>query len=212
MYEKLNPASPNELSEEVLKKSSVIFQGGQKLTDYQKRINDASFSLCQGNPALLLGKKGDILELARAKVHQDGYNYKKGRSRSKKHQPMAGDEPAVKRVIVNAEQRQHRIAELTEEISELNKRITFKERRIEEATLSRNYRACDDLASEVSELKAQRRELNAELAIFQQKAKKATYYTKRKQTPHTSTEDADDGDKSDAEEVLLVGEGEGESF
>ena len=56
---------------------------------------------------------------------------------------------------------QRRIVELTEEISELSRRITFKDRRIEEASLSRNYRVCDELSAEVSELKARRKELNA---------------------------------------------------
>ena len=208
MCEKINEkvSHVNELNEELIKKSSMIFQGEQKLTDYQKRINDAGYSLCQGNPTLLLGKKGDLLELARAKVHEDGYNYKKGHSRSKKHQSMVeGSEPAVKRAKVNAEERQRRLAELTEEISELSKRITFKERRIEEATLSHSFRVCDDLASEVSELKARRRELTAELAKFQQNAKKATYYARRKQTHQT--EDADVNDAEDA-----VGEDESESF
>ena len=74
VYEKVNQASCNELNEEAIKKSSEIFQGKWKLTDYHKLINDASFHLCQGNPALLLGKKGDNFELARAKVHEDGYN------------------------------------------------------------------------------------------------------------------------------------------
>ena len=116
----------------------MIFQEGHPLTDYQKRINDVSYSLCLGNPSLLLGKKGDILDLARAKVHEDGYIYKKGHSRSKKYQTETeGSEPAVKHAKVNAEERQCRIAELTDEISELSRRIIFKERRIEEATLSR---------------------------------------------------------------------------
>ena len=193
----------------------MIYQEGRTLTDYQQRINDASYSLCLANPALLLGKKGDIYDLARAKVHEDGYNYKKGRSRSKKHQTVVeGDEPAVKRVKINAEERQRQISELTEEISELSRRITFKERRIEDATLSRNYRACDDLAAEVSELKARRKELNAELAKFQQKAKKAKNYIKRKQTPTTSTDNAPLGD-TNAEgdpEVEVIGEGESKSF
>ena len=199
----------------MIKKSSLIFKEGHPLTEYQKRINDASYSLCQGNPSLLLGKKGDILDLARAKVHQDGYVYKKGHSQSKKYQTEAeGGEPAVKRVKVNAEERQRRIAELMDEISELSRKITFKERRIEEATLSRNYRVCDDLAAEVSELKAQRKELNSELAKFQKKAKKAKYYKERKQLPSTSAEPTEAGDKSDEEdpEVQVVGEGQSESF
>ena len=87
-------------------------------------------------------------------------------------------------------QRHRRIGELSEEISELNKRITFKERRIEEATINRNFRVCDDLASEVSELKAHRRQLSAELATFQKKSKKAAYYSesKKKQSSHSSTD------------------------
>ena len=111
-------------------------------------------------------------------------------------------------------ERQRRIAELMDEISELSRRITFKERRIEEATLSRNYRVCDDLAAEVSELKAQRKELNSELAKFQKKAKKAKYYKERKQLPSTSAEPTEAGDKSDEEdpEVQVVGEGQSESF
>lgn len=63
----------------------------------------------------------------------------------------------------------------------------------------------------MSELKAWRRELNAGLTKFQQKAKKATYYAKRMQTSYTFTEDIEDGDKSDAEKVLVVDEGESES-
>ena len=53
---------------------------------------------------------------------------------------------------------------------------------------------CDDLGSEVSELKARCRELNAELAKFQEKAKKAKYYfsAKTKQTFHTYTEGTED--------------------
>ena len=87
---------------------------------------------------------------------------------------------------------------MSEEISELNKRIVFKERRIEEATINRNFRVCDDLASEVSELKAHRRQLNAELATFQKKSKKAAYYSeskKKKQSSHSSTDCA--GEKDD---------------
>ena len=85
---------------------------------------------------------------------------------------MKGDEQAVKHVKTNAEERQCRISKSTEEISEFS-RITFIEWRIKDATLSCNYRACDDLAAQVSEVRGHYEELNAELAKFQQKAKKA---------------------------------------
>ena len=100
-----------------------------------------------------MGKKGDIYDLART-VHEDGYNNRNGHSQSNKHQTVVkGDEQAVKHVKTNAEERQCRISKSTEEISEFS-RITFIEWRIEDATLSCNYRACDDLAAQVSEVKA----------------------------------------------------------
>ena len=73
---------------------------------------------------------------------------------------------------------------------------------------------CDDLVAEVSELKAQHKELNSELAKFQKKAKKAKYYKERKQPPSTSAEPTEAEDKSDEEdpEVQVVGEGQSESF
>ena len=96
---------------------------------------------------------------------------------------------------------------MTEEISELS-RITFKEWRTEDATLSRNYRACDDLAAEVSELKARHKELNTELSS------RAKNYIKQKQTPTTSTDNTPLGD-TNAEgdsEVEVIGEGKSKSF
>lgn len=35
---------------------------------------------CQGNPTLLLSRKGDLLELAYAKVYKYGYNKKSSHS------------------------------------------------------------------------------------------------------------------------------------
>ena len=119
----------------------------------------------------------------------------------------------MKRAKVNAEERQRQIVELTEEISELSRRITFKDRRIEEASLSRNYRVCDELSAEVSELKARRKKLNAELAKFQQKDKKAKYYVKRKQTPNSSVEDTEVGDNNSSTDLEVeVVDGDSESF
>ena len=41
-------------------------------------INAASFELCMTTPSFLLGKKGDLLELTRRKVHEDGMSIRKG--------------------------------------------------------------------------------------------------------------------------------------
>ena len=42
----------------------------------------------------------------------------------------------MKHAKINASERQRRIAELLEEISELNERVVFKDWRIEEATVN----------------------------------------------------------------------------
>ena len=79
------------------------------------------------------------------------------------------------------------------------------------AALSRNYRACDDdLAAEVSELKAWCKELNSELANL----KKGEESKILQRTKTTSAEATEAGDKSDEEdpEVQVDGEGESESF
>ena len=94
--------------------------------DYQKAINNASFNLCYNNPSLLLENKGTLLEMAKKRVHEDGYCYKKGQTRSKilnlsSHEE--GEPPQPKRQKINAQERQCRIKELNEEIPGLNRHI-----------------------------------------------------------------------------------------
>ena len=71
-------------SDEEMQQKSHIFgrnKDNPKLTDYQERINKACEKLCVQDPRLLLDK-GERLKQARAKVHEEGYVYKKGYSRS----------------------------------------------------------------------------------------------------------------------------------
>lgn len=52
------------------------------LTSYEEAINNAALQLALENP-LLISKKGDLFDLAKKKLLQDGYRYKRGSSRSK---------------------------------------------------------------------------------------------------------------------------------
>ena len=130
--------------------------------DYQKAINNATFNLCYNNQSLLLENKGTLLEMAKKRVHEDGYCYKKGQTRSKILNPSSheeGEPPQPKRQKINAQERQCQIKELNEEISGLNRHIRIKEQRLEQATSSRNFKVRDEVASEISELKSKRRGL-----------------------------------------------------
>ena len=107
--------------------------------NYQKAINNASFSLCFNNLALLLETKG---EMAKKKVHEDGYCYKKGQTRSKVLNPttLEGEPPQPQHQKINAYERQRRIKEVN---NELSGHIRIKEQRLEHATASRNFKVCD---------------------------------------------------------------------
>jgi hypothetical protein len=171
-----------------------------KLTEYQKKVNQASIDLCGKNPSLLLGKKGDLMKMAQDKVHSDGYNYKKGKSRSKRTLSSSSNPDSTKRTKIDTQEREARIGDILEQISDIDKRITFKQRRIETATATRNFKTCDELSEEISELKSQRRELNCELVPLQKKAKKSSWYFQNKaakhKDSHTTSDSQSDKDTS----------------
>lgn len=54
----------------------------RQLTSYEEAINNAALQLALENP-LLISKKGDLFDLAKKKLLEDGYRYKRGSSRSK---------------------------------------------------------------------------------------------------------------------------------
>ena len=70
--------------------------------------------------------------------------------------------------------------EIQDLISDIDRTIGFKQRRIETATATRNFKTCDKLSQEISSLKAERREYTAELALLQKKATKSSWYHKHK--------------------------------
>lgn len=136
------------------------------------------------NPSLLLGKKGDLIKLAQEKVHEDGYKYKKGKSRSKRHSQADGD-PQPKRPKLGSVARQERMSDLKDLISDIDRTIGFKQRRIETASATRNFKTCDELSQEILSLKSERREYTAELAALQKKATKSSWYFKNKEPQPT---------------------------
>ena len=62
--------------ESILDQAKIFTGSEEKLTKYQKRMNQSSIDLYTQNPNLLMGKKGDLMKMAQEKVHADGYIYK----------------------------------------------------------------------------------------------------------------------------------------
>lgn len=74
-----------EMDLEKIQKDSVIYMykdAKNPISSYQRSINDASLKLCLDDPSLLK-ERGRLIALAREQVHNEGYQYKKKKSRSK---------------------------------------------------------------------------------------------------------------------------------
>ena len=87
--------SLNEEVRQEITDQAIIFRKttNRPLSDFQLRVNEAAIELALAQPSLVR-KRGELLEMARKKVADDGYCFKKGKSRSKVY--GSGDaEPTV---------------------------------------------------------------------------------------------------------------------
>lgn len=141
-------------------------------------MNEASATICSEKPSLLSSRK-DLLEKAREKVHSDGYNFVKGKSRSKRLNTCATT-TLKKNIRSTGEVRAKRMKELEEDHKDTISLISFKENRRDQAEAARNYKTCEDLTQEISHLKEKNRLIDAEIGVFSKKSKRATSYRKKK--------------------------------
>ena len=89
------------------------------------------------------GKKGDLMKMAQDEVQ--GYQYKNGQSRAKRFS-SSSELDDHKWTKIDTRERESRISDIQEQISDLDKRIAHKHRRIETASATRNFKVCDELA------------------------------------------------------------------
>ena len=163
-----------ERNEEEIRKQACLFGKSKKeLTKYQQKMNEVAGDLCVKEPHLL-SSKGKLIEIARTKLHESGYIYKKGKSRSKVINPPMENQST--REKVDKEEREHRISSLTEQLGDIQKHISVKEKRMEQAHGIQNFKLCDQLSTEVLLLKEKRRELEAALRVLKSKQKKSEKY------------------------------------
>ena len=153
-------------------------ESSRPLTKYQKQVNEEAGLLALSNPSLLC-RCGELLELAQEKVMEGGYDFVKGKSRSKRL-ASPDDTPRPSRVKINAELRQKGISALEEDIANLDQQIGFKEKRRQQSENVRNYKLCEEIAHEIGIVKQQRRQLAEELNQYREKERKAKWYQRSK--------------------------------
>jgi len=71
----------------------------------------------------LLAEKGKILEQTRLKLHDSGYVYSKGKSRSKVLNPNVTQEKKPKQERIDIKERKCQIESLQDEMKDINKHI-----------------------------------------------------------------------------------------
>ena len=59
-----------------------------------------------------------------------------------------------KRVKIDRIERQHRINNIQDQISDIDKRIGFKHKRVEAAMAAKSFKVCDEICEEISNLKS----------------------------------------------------------
>ena len=127
------------------------------------------------------------LTVATPGVDESGFMYTKGKSRSKAFGSEAGEGlPVRKRPKISQEFRETRRQNITEDLKCTNTQIQFKERRTETEATSKNFRICDVLSEEVTELKKKGQLLESELTLLIKKEKKSKLYYRRKEKQYSS--------------------------
>ena len=122
------------------------------------------------------------------KILEEGFQFVKGKSRSKKGLSRNEGEPKPKHLKMNQDIRVSRMKELEETIKDYDERISFKEERITASLNISDYKACDELKDAVMELKKKRRELEAEMKRIAVANRQLRWYFRRKseETANTS--------------------------
>ena len=161
--------------DEVAEKSKIYGRKDEsKLTPYQKVINKAAFELCLDNPKLM-NDRGELLNLSRNKVDEEGYAYKKKRSRSK---AFGGGnlKQESKKIKLSSEFRQRRIKEVSEDINSLNVTLSLLEKeRYKQLNMSK-YGQAASVEEQLSSKRKEKRALEEGLTKLQMKESKSKRY------------------------------------
>ena len=118
---------------------------------------------------------------AREKVKEDGYQFKKGYSRSNSSSSgsEASSEKRVKRKHTNAEERQKAISNIKTLLESTDDHIRIKKLRIEKLKACSDYRQCDSITNEVTRLLKQKQEYESQLAVLQRKESQSKWHKKK---------------------------------
>ena len=172
-----------KMSSEELKQQSRFYGKGNpeaSLTPYESAINEASYKLVLDDGSLI-NNRGRLLNAARKKVHDDGYQYQKKASRSKSFGIGLSSSTTPKRPRYSSELRGKRILEVKEDLEDLATQIQYADKSQEKFANVQQYEAASSMCKEISSLKLKKRKLEAELSMLEKMDFKSQSYYKSKE-------------------------------
>ncbi|RCH98830.1 hypothetical protein CU097_008391 [Rhizopus azygosporus] len=180
-------STENDPSIDMIAIQARIYGKGQdrSLTSYEKAINKAAAQLALEDP-LLLSRKGELFKLAKKKLLDEGYQYKRGRSRSKliKENPqlLQRQSSLLDKRQENAErisiQRQEKIRCLEKQIDEL-----LRIRQLTENRLEINYYDVEtrpSMETKLMQYEEEKRQLSRQISKLKSQERKHQWYYRRK--------------------------------
>ena len=180
------------------------------MTDYQNRINDVSQEICVKNPTMLRSRQ-KLLVACQEEVNKT-YQFKKGKSRSKRH--IAQSDPGSskpKRKKLTKDFRLERMKAVEEEVKHLKERMSYKEKRRQMAEDQKNYKLCDEITEEISALSKECHVLELEMMELAKKDNRSKmYHAKKKPMSSTSSDNStlppsDESETESYDTVILSG-------
>ena len=189
-------------NQKILEESKIYGKGkgsNVKLTNWQKEVNHAAFSIClQSNDMSVYDRaklKLDAEEMARKTyVFQ-----KKGGSRS-----VFDTGPVPKRHCISTDEWQKQIASVSQTPEEMTKHVAVKQKLITQSNNSRDYQLCDKSHQQLRELMQEKQKMESRLNELLKKKKKHHGYVSKTVTNQQKNPVL--GAKSNTEQAIVVRE------
>ncbi|KAI9468085.1 MAG: hypothetical protein EXX96DRAFT_591865 [Benjaminiella poitrasii] len=189
---------PSLQTYEFIVSNSVIYgknKNRRPLTAYEEAINEASLQIALENPFLLISKKrGELFDLAKKKLLDSGYRYKRGSSRSKffdhhteARQPNSSSQisTVIKRKRQENAQRtsERRCAEIQDLQQQLDKVVQTQKALFEKnkmTTTGHDRLTQLALEAELIQVEETKNQLSKEISKLKSQERKHQWYKRRK--------------------------------
>ena len=134
----------------------------------------------------------ELYEKARRSVKEDGYNYKKGYSRSGEQSSSSSEQesfPKEKRVKFDSDERRKEAERLSKLLENVHGHLKIKKARIDKAMAVKDCKLCDQISTEVRQLLKKKAEYERQISAIQRKEKKASWFSGKKSISKISLTD-----------------------